>query len=273
MFTDPSQMFEQAVDVVLRALSQRSTVGAKPRASAESIGRLVSARACERIIQRFPPASAMTRKPSVETEGDKLRVEATVSESDSCAHCTAPAKDGAPRTRLLLAGSPSTAEVLLVGECGCSVKDAEIASFGGASGELLLKMLKTMGLSRYAVNMANVILCESASGGQFVDLDELSRAECRESLRELVRKQPARLIIAMGENAAASLFGGEPGVESSRSAWREFEGVPVMTTFHASHLIQNPAISERRKVWEDLLLVMDKLGMKVSDRQRGFFLK
>jgi DNA polymerase len=46
-----------------------------------------------------------------------------------------------------------------------------------------------------------------------------------------------------------------------------------MTTFHASHLIQNPAISERRKVWEDLLLVMDKLGMKVSDRQRGFFLK
>ena len=266
-------MFDQAVDAVLRALSQRSSVGAKPRASAESIGRLVSARACERVIQCPPSSSAMTRKAGVEAEGGEFRVEATVSKSASCVHCMPPAKDEAPRTRLLLAGSPSTAEVLLVGECGCSVKDAEIASFGGASGELLLKMLKTMGLSRDAVNVANVILCENASGGHFADLNELSRSGCREGLRELVRKQPARLIVAMGANAAASLFEGEPRVESSRSLWREFEGVPVMTTFHASHLIQNPAISERRKVWEDLLLVMDKLGMKVSDRQRGFFLK
>jgi DNA polymerase len=46
-----------------------------------------------------------------------------------------------------------------------------------------------------------------------------------------------------------------------------------MTTFHAAHLIQNPAISERRKVWEDLMLVMEKLGIPVSERQRGFFLQ
>ena len=88
-----------------------------------------------------------------------------------------------------------------------------------------------------------------------------------------MRKQPARLMIAMGANAAASLFESEPCLELSRSTWREFEGIPVMTTFHASHLIQNPAISERRKVWEDLMLVMEKLGLEVSERQRSFFLK
>lgn len=265
-------MFEQAVDVVLKALSERSSVGGKPRASSESISRLMSARADDRGIQSSSSSSPISRETTDETERVGVGAETPVSPRAACIYCSPP-RGAALETGVLLPDITGSGGVLLVGECGCSMKDAEIASFGGASGQLLLKMLKTMGLGRDAVNVVNVIVCESASGGNVAELNESSRAECRIALRELVRKQPARLMIAMGANAAASLFESEPCVELSRSTWREFEGIPVMTTFHASHLIQNPAISERRKVWEDLMLVMEKLGLEVSERQRSFFLK
>ena len=273
MFVDLSQMFEQAVDVVLKALSERPSFGARPRASSESIGRLISARAGNRFIEGTSLSSPTIIKSGAEPARVEFSGETPPPQRTSCVYCYPIGRGAAVENRLLLTGSPSAAEVLLVGECGCSVKEAENASFGGAAGELLMKMLKTMGLGRDAVNVVNVIVCESASRGYSTGLNESSRAECRMALRELVRRQPVKLIVAMGANAAASLFEVEPRVESSRSTWREFEGVPVMTTFHASHLIQNPAISERRKVWEDLILVMEKLGLEISERQRSFFLK
>jgi DNA polymerase len=46
-----------------------------------------------------------------------------------------------------------------------------------------------------------------------------------------------------------------------------------MPTFHPAYLLRNQAMSEKRKVWEDMLQVMEKLGLGISDKQRGFFLK
>jgi DNA polymerase len=46
-----------------------------------------------------------------------------------------------------------------------------------------------------------------------------------------------------------------------------------MPTYHPSYLLHNPAITEKRKVWEDMLQVLEKLGEPISDKQRGFFLK
>lgn len=266
-------MFEQAVDVVLKGLRVRLSVGAKPRASGQAISRLISAKASDRVIPLSSSSSSRIGESDDYFERLEVSAEAPVPQMTACIHCAPSGRFAGGNSRLLLPRSLSSGDVLLVGECVCSVKDAEIASFGGASGELLLKMLKTMGLGRDAVNMVNVITCESVSGRCTLESTESLRAESRETLREVVRKQPVRLIIAMGANAAAALFDAEPQIEALRSTWRAFEGVPVMTTFHAAHLIQNPAISERRKVWEDLMQVMEKLGMEVSERQRGFFLK
>jgi DNA polymerase len=46
-----------------------------------------------------------------------------------------------------------------------------------------------------------------------------------------------------------------------------------MPTYHPSYLLHNQALSEKRKVWEDMLQVMERLGMPISDKQRNFFLK
>ena len=44
-----------------------------------------------------------------------------------------------------------------------------------------------------------------------------------------------------------------------------------MITYHPAYLLRNQAVSEKRKVWEDLLLVMEKLGLHISEKQRQFF--
>jgi len=46
-----------------------------------------------------------------------------------------------------------------------------------------------------------------------------------------------------------------------------------MPTFHPAYLLRNPTNEEKRKVWQDLLLVMEKVGLPISEKQRGFFLK
>jgi DNA polymerase len=46
-----------------------------------------------------------------------------------------------------------------------------------------------------------------------------------------------------------------------------------MPTFHPSYLLRNQAVTEKRKVWEDMMQVLEKLGAPISQKQRGFFLK
>ncbi|MEY3896103.1 MAG: hypothetical protein RLZZ214_1623, partial [Verrucomicrobiota bacterium] len=44
-------------------------------------------------------------------------------------------------------------------------------------------------------------------------------------------------------------------------------------TYHPSTLLQtNAAGTTKRQLWEDMLAVMEKLEMPISDKQRGFFL-
>ena len=51
--------------------------------------------------------------------------------------------------------------------------------------------------------------------------------------------------------------------------WHEVMGFPMMASYHPSYLLHNPR--KKRKVWEDFLLVMEKLGMPISEKQRAFF--
>ena len=58
-----------------------------------------------------------------------------------------------------------------------------------------------------------------------------------------------------------------------RGPWHDFEGTPVRVTYHPSYLLQSGGSSPvKRQVWEDMLAVMEKLGLPISARQRGYFL-
>jgi DNA polymerase len=58
-----------------------------------------------------------------------------------------------------------------------------------------------------------------------------------------------------------------------RGKWLDYHGVPLMPTYHPAYLLRNQTLAEKRKVWEDMLLVMEKLGQPISAKQRGYFLE
>ena len=81
-----------------------------------------------------------------------------------------------------------------------------------------------------------------------------------------------KVLVALGGTAVEGLLG-KTGITKVRGVWHTYRGIPIMPTYHPAYLLRNQAISEKRKVWEDLLAVMEKLELPISDKQRGYFLK
>ena len=81
------------------------------------------------------------------------------------------------------------------------------------------------------------------------------------------------MIVALGGTAVDGLLGKTVGITKLRGHWQTYRGTPLMPTYHPAYLLRNQSLSEKRRVWEDMLAVMEKLEMSVSEKQRNFFLK
>jgi DNA polymerase len=150
--------------------------------------------------------------------------------------------------------------------------------FVGKAGQLLDKIIAAMGLKRSDVYISNIVKWRpgtSGSGDQGTANRKPTAEEMEAAkpyvLEEIAIIQP-RTIVALGATAAAGLLGDESPVGSLRSKFHDLGGTPVMVTYHPSYLLRSGSNADKRKVWEDLLMVMDHLGMPVSEKQRGFFL-
>ena len=82
-----------------------------------------------------------------------------------------------------------------------------------------------------------------------------------------------KAIVALGATAVDGLLGKTVGITQLRGKWQTYRGIPLMPTYHPAYLLRNQAMSEKRKVWEDMLRVMEKLELPISAKQRNFFLK
>ena len=87
---------------------------------------------------------------------------------------------------------------------------------------------------------------------------------------EIVRP---KCIVALGGTAAEGLLNYEnQPVGRMRERWHEFEDIPLRVTYHPSYLLHNDsAVAEKRKVWEDMLSIMEFLEMPISEKQRAYF--
>jgi uracil-DNA glycosylase family 4 len=171
-------------------------------------------------------------------------------------------------------GNPD-AELMFVGEAPGADEDLQGEPFVGRAGELLTRIIQTMGFSRREVYIANVLKCRpdippGKSGNRPPTGDEM--ATCLPYLREQIALIQPKLMVALGGVAMRGLLGLDQPMKSLRGRWHQFAGIPVMPTFHPSYLLRNQSLAEKRKVWEDMLLVLERLERPISVRQRSFFL-
>lgn len=178
-------------------------------------------------------------------------------------------------TMVFSVGDPD-AELMLVGEAPGYQEEHQQEPFVGPAGQKLNDILKAMGLKRETTYISNIVKFRPAMPKQTTNnrkptLDEM--ASCLPFVREEVRIVKPKCIVALGGTAAEGLLGLSGSVGAMRGSWHDFEGIPVRVTYHPAYLLHgNAGLSEKRKIWEDMLEVMQQLGMTISDKQRGFFL-
>jgi uracil-DNA glycosylase len=171
-------------------------------------------------------------------------------------------------------GDP-TAELMFVGEAPGADEDLQGEPFVGRAGELLTKIIETMGFQRSGVYIANVLKCRpdippGAPGNRQPTPEEMQT--CLPYLRQQIELIQPKVMVALGATAMRGLFGKVEPMREMRGRWHSFGSIPVMATFHPSYLLRNQDLSVKRKVWEDMLLVLERLGHPISERQKNYFL-
>jgi DNA polymerase len=143
-------------------------------------------------------------------------------------------------------GNPG-AKLVFIGEAPGRDEDLQGEPFVGQAGQLLNKIIQAIQLRREEVYIANIIKCRPPENRN-PEPDEI--AACEPFLIKQLQVIRPRLICALGAFAAQTLLKTEEKISSLRGNFHEYQGIPLMPTYHPAYLLRNP--SRKREVWEDM---------------------
>jgi len=140
---------------------------------------------------------------------------------------------------------------------------------------LLTRIIETMGYTRGEVYIANILKCRpDTPPGSFGNRTPtpLEMQTCRPYLVEQIEIIQPKVLVALGAVAVEGLLGSRGTMRELRGRWHSYSGMPLMITYHPAYLLRNQTPSEKRKVWEDMLQVLERLERPITERQRNYFL-
>ncbi|MES2482961.1 MAG: uracil-DNA glycosylase [Pseudomonadota bacterium] len=217
-------------------------------------------------LPETPPAPAPSRVPVVSTPVvsapvmpagapglvdtmDWETLEQTVAACRACGLCEG-------RRNTVFGVGDRQADWLVVGEAPGEQEDLQGEPFVGPAGQLLDNMLRGIGLARgQGVYIANVLKCRPP-GNRNPQPDEV--AQCEPYLRRQVALLQPRIVLAMGRFAVQSLLGTTEPIGKLRGRAHQYQGVPVVVTYHPAYLLRN--LPEKAKAWADLCLALEVMG-------------
>ncbi|MDH7504346.1 MAG: uracil-DNA glycosylase [Verrucomicrobiota bacterium] len=252
-----------------------ATAGLPRRAPAAQLPSQAAVPAQEAAVPAAKPAGMLidTSAAPTDLEGKRAALDALRQRVLSCRKCLHLAQSR--RNVVFGVGNPA-ARLMFVGEAPGTEEDEQGEPFVGKAGQLLTKIIQTMGLRREEVYIANILKCRPDTPGQATGNRKPTPTEmttCLPHLLEQIKIIKPEIIVALGGTAVEGLFGKTQGITRVRGQWLEFQGVPVMPTYHPAYLLRNQSLQEKRKVWEDMMQVMERLGLPVTEKHRGYFLK
>jgi DNA polymerase len=164
---------------------------------------------------------------------------------------------------------------MFIGEAPGADEDQQGEPFVGRAGQLLTRIIKAMNFAREDVYIANILKCRpDTPPGSFGNRPPTpaEMQTCRPYLVEQINIIQPSVLVALGAVAVEGLLGMRGTMRELRGRWHTYNGIPLMITYHPAYLLRNQAPSEKRKVWEDMLQVLERLDRPISERQRNYFL-
>jgi uracil-DNA glycosylase family 4 len=173
------------------------------------------------------------------------------------------------------------ARIFFCGEAPGAEEEIEGEPFVGPAGQLLTRMIQAMGLKREQVYIGNIMnwrpdIPGTAGGVQIGNRPPTAQEMnyCLPYLKAQISMVEPDVVVALGATAAGGLLGAGTfkTLGEIKGRWHEFAGKPVMVTYHPSYILRNNSNRSKRGTWEDLLQVMERVQLPISDKQRNFFL-
>ncbi len=208
------------------------------------------------------PTAVPVRVPSGGTVRSLEEIRAELGDCRRCKLCQG-------RTKLVFGVGNPQAELVFVGEGPGADEDLQGEPFVGRAGQLLTKMIEAMGFQRSQVYICNVVKCRPPNNRN-PEPDEI--AACEPFLKAQLASLRPKVVVALGKFAAQTLLRDATPITRMRGKWREYDGIPLMPTYHPAYLLRSPA--EKKSAWMDLKEVMKRLpkpaepaGSANSDRK------
>lgn len=207
-----------------------------------------------------PPSNGIKALPSKSM--DELKAEIS-----ACRKCPL----GSARLNAVPGVGSHEAKVMFIGEGPGFDEDHKGEPFVGRSGQLLDKIMESIGLSRKTVFIANIVKCHPMKDGSNPEARGNDRppspeeiAACRPYLDEQIRRIGPRVIVTLGAVPAHVLLATDTPISKIRGQWRSYRpkggdaDIKLLPTFHPAALLRNPNL--KRDVWMDMKSLRDELA-------------
>ena len=229
----------------------------------------------ERVIKQLPSkngratdSSVLEAHPSLPNTTDLSNITNLVdlrARLDSLDDC--PLKHTA--SNLCFADGNPGARVMIIGEVPGRDEDRMGVPFVGFAGQLLDKMLASIGLDRVSTYLTN-ILPWRPPGNRTPTAEEI--VMLKPWLFRHVQLAKPDFILLLGGAAAKLIFGSHDGILKLRGKWRDTDfgdGVkrPTLASLHPTYLLRSPA--QKRLAFDDLLMLASRLNLPVPDNKSG----
>ena len=206
-------------------------------------------------VPRAKPTQIQAASPAGGPESREARLARLASAVERCRRCAL----YRTRTHAVISDGTPHAKLLFVGEAPGREEDLQGKPFVGAAGQLLTKMIQAMGLARQEVYICNVL--KDRPPANRTPLPEEVEA-CLPFLKEQLAIVRPKVICVLGAVAARALLGPHVAITKVRGAVLDYDGTPLVPTFHPAYLLRNPAA--KKFAWADLKKVRQLLV--TSDR-------
>lgn len=163
------------------------------------------------------------------------------------------------RTRGVVGVGDENADWLIVGEAPGEDEDAQGEPFVGPAGILLDAMLAAIDLQRGKKVYLTNVLKSHPPGNRNPSREEI--AACLPYLQRQIQLIQPKIILALGAVAAHSLLNTETPVGELRGKVHDYQGIPLVVTYHPAYLLRK--LTDKARAWEDLCLA--RKTMKKSD--------
>ena len=152
-------------------------------------------------------------------------------------------------------GNPQ-ADIMVIGDPPATDEDRSGQAFCGVDGQLLDKILVSIGLSRDTVYLTHIINWRPP-GNRTPLTEEI--AISLPFIQKHIELVSPKHVVLMGGIAGKSILKATETMSRMRGKFHDYGDTktPALTTYTPSFLIANPL--QKRKVWQDMLALRDKI--------------